>query len=471
MAEQVAANPKASPQPVKGRPAPARVPEAKILRIGIIHGGRIIEERLIPAGQSVSVGEHPKSTLVVKGAPLPAKKFELFTARGSVYTLRYTDKMHGKIAVGDQVVTLAALASKGTAKTRGNLAELTLDSGNRGKIYVGEHTFLFQFVVPPPTPARARSSDFRGWRWEEVDWIFLGVLLLSALLHTAAVVWMESQPPPKKMRLEDLDPQFRQLVIPKEPEATPPPEATAGKSDEATPEEVAEATPEATPGAESAPEAEKPPELSEEEKRAQLEKQVSNTGLLALIGTAGEAGSSSAVSDLLSNSSSLSDDAAQALRDSSGVAIASRDVAKGGLRGGTGGDDAAGIGDLGGAGGDKGGAAAKEVKVPQAVLQDDVEIASSEDAQSVRATMKRYNGRIKACYEKELKTNPELVGKVTVSWVITTSGSVQDASLVSNTTNNGELASCILREVGRIKFPEPPEDIDVDGYSWTFSSQ
>jgi hypothetical protein len=94
----------------------SRAPEAKILRIGIIHSGRIVEERLIPSGQSVSVGESPKCTVVIPPGAVPSKRFELFAAKGGRYELHFTTQMHGKVAVQDQVVTLAALSQKGQAK-------------------------------------------------------------------------------------------------------------------------------------------------------------------------------------------------------------------------------------------------------------------------------------------------------------------------------------------------------------------
>lgn len=453
-------------------PSQSRAPEAKILRLGIIHSGRIVEERLIPAGTSVTAGDHQRSTVVVSGAKLPSRKFELFAARGSGYVLQFTGDMHGKVAVDDKVVTLASLAQKGTAKKKGTFFQLNLNHKNRGKIYVGEYTFLFQFVTPPPQPARSRSADFRAWRWEDVDWLFLAIVLFSALLHTAVVIWIESQPPPKKVRLEDFPNRFIKMILPPEEEPAPVEETTEGESDQVVekPAEPVEA-PKAAPTEEPAGGAEEPAE-SPEEKRARLEEEASSKGLLALIGTAGESSREGAVADLLSDTSGLAEDVGDALAKSSGVVIGRRDVDQAGLRGGTGGDGAAGIGDLGGVGGEKGGEVVKVSRAPKAVLETgSVEIGSSEDAASVRSTMKRYNAQIRACYEKELKLNPDLAGKVTAYWMITTTGAASDVEITTNSTNNAELGTCMLKVIKRIKFPAPEDDIEVDGYNWVFSSQ
>ena len=315
------AQPAQDPRRVPGARSAAgesRAPEAKILRIGIIHSGRIVEERLIPAGQAVTVGIHPRCTVVISGTKVPARRFELFSPRsGGGYGLQFTGDMHGKIAVDDKVVTLASLAQKGSARKKGGFFDLTLDSKNRGKVYVGDYTFLFQFVTPPPQPARARRSDFRAWRWEDVDWVFLAILLFSALLHTAALIWIESQPPPQKVRFEDLPDRFVRMLLPPEEEPASVEQPTEGESD--TKVEKEEATPaptEATPAPAGEPEV--APQLSAEEKRAELEKEAATKGLLALIGTAGESSREGAVADLLSDSSGLAADVGAALANSSG---------------------------------------------------------------------------------------------------------------------------------------------------------
>jgi len=472
MAAQPANRPRRS-SGAKRSPSGGRAPQPKILRLGIIHSGRIVEERLIPAGQSVTVGSHPRCTVVISDAKLPARRFEIFSSRNNGYALQFTGEMHGKVAVDDKVVTLASLAQKGTARKKSNWFELPLNPSNRGKVYVGEYTFLFQFVAPPPQPLRSRGGDFRAFRWEDVDWLFLAIVLFSALLHTAVVIWIESQPPPKKVRLEDLPNRFVRMILPPE-EEPPPAEETEGESDEvvqkdeSTPAPVEEPEPEEPAGGEEPEE----PQESAEEKRARLEEEAASKGLLALIGTAGDSSREGAVADLLSDGSGLADDVGEALANSSGVVIGRRDVDQAGLRGGGGGDGAAGIGDLGGAGGGKGGEVKKEAKAPKAVLETgSVDIGSSEDAASVRSTMKRYNARIRACYEKELKSNPDLSGKVTAYWIITPSGTAEDVDIIGNSTGNAALASCITREIKRIRFPAPEDDIEVDGYNWVFSSQ
>ena len=458
--------------PARGR---APTPEEKILRIGVIHNGRIIEERLVPAGNPVTVGEHPKCTVVVpQGDASPGKRFPLFEPKGGRYSLNFTTKMHGKVSVGDKIETLATLGKKGRARKRGTHYNLQLTQRNRGKVYVGDYTVLFQFVAPPPQPLRRRNADFRAWRWEDVDWVFLAIMLLSALLHTAGVIWIESQPPAKQLRLEDFPDRFVKLMLPPDP---PPPEVaeTTDEGDGPDAGDDEPVTAEPGPDADADAGEEEPEEVeSAEDRQARLEDEVSSTGLLALIGTA-NTDSGGAVADLLSDSGSLSDDVGSALASSSGVAVARRDADQSGLRGGGGGDEAAGAGELGGAGGGPGGdvvAAQVEITGKVGTGNADIVASSPEDTSSVQRTMKRYTGRVKQCYERELKGNPDLAGKVTVSFDIDTSGNVSGVQVPANTTGNSALGDCIRKVVERIRFVPPPEDdMEVAGYPFILAKQ
>ncbi len=472
MAGQVASSRSKQSASRNRQPPSRRAPEHKILRIGIIHNGRIIEERLIPAGQDVSVGDSPKCTVVIAESSLPRKKFDLFTEKQGRYTLNFTKQMHGKVSVAEQIETLAKLAERGVARKRGDHHSLHLNDRNRGKVYVGDHTILFQFVTPPPQPARQRSKDFHAFNWNEVDWVFMAILLLSALLHTAAVIWIESQPPPKQMRLEDFPDRFVRMML---PEDAPEPVVEekvedAPITDEGVAEDAPPAPAEAEEPAEAAGSQDEPPEEpaeSAEDRADRIADEASSKGLLALIGTTGDSSTGDAVADLLSDANSLSDDVGAALANSSGVAIGRRDSDQSGLRGGGGGDGAAGDSGVGAAKGGKGGTVEKkQTEIKGTIKTGTADISSSpEDQQSIAQTMKRYTGRIKQCYERQLKSDPDLKGKVSVSFEIGTDGNVSGVGIEENSTGNAELANCIKREVSRIRFVPPPEDdVEVAGY-------
>src|SRR5262252_8637312 len=66
----------------------------KVLRIGLVAAGRILEERIVKQRTSVTVGPSEKSTFVVQ-ANLPVQ-FKLFELIGGDYYLNFLDGMTGR---------------------------------------------------------------------------------------------------------------------------------------------------------------------------------------------------------------------------------------------------------------------------------------------------------------------------------------------------------------------------------------
>src|SRR3954468_20628561 len=90
---------------------------SRILRVGLIQGGKIVEERHFKKAENVSVGQDAKNTFVV---PAVASSFPVFEWRGGHYALVFRDGMDGRVRVGDSDVDFNALKSQGLAKKRGN---------------------------------------------------------------------------------------------------------------------------------------------------------------------------------------------------------------------------------------------------------------------------------------------------------------------------------------------------------------
>src|SRR5258708_14025282 len=69
----------------------------KVLRIGLVTGGRILEERIVKQRTTVTVGPSEKSMFVVQ-ANLPSQ-FKLFELIGNDYFLNFLDGMAGRVAL------------------------------------------------------------------------------------------------------------------------------------------------------------------------------------------------------------------------------------------------------------------------------------------------------------------------------------------------------------------------------------
>jgi len=74
------------------------------------------------------------------------------------------------------------------------------------------------------------------------------------------------------------------------------------------------------------------------------------------------------------------------------------------------------------------------------------------DKAALKATVRRYSGQLQYCYEAQLRANPNLAGRVEVSWYVS-NGRASDVSITSNTATT-ELADCVESKIRRWQFSE-----------------
>ncbi len=209
-----------------------QVPTEKVLRIGIVQAGKVVHERLVAPGQSVSIGESPKSTFVVPAKSIP-KKFVLFVAKGDKYFLNYTDAMKGKISFQDSIKGLDELSKEGTATKKGTVWVLPVGGNTRGKIVFDDVTVLFQFVPPPPVSLKNLGrTDFRPALLDGDDLVFFGFLALFAAVAMVFVAYVYSVEPVELVSLEDIPERFVDIVLPppEQPKAQEIPDRDHGQA-------------------------------------------------------------------------------------------------------------------------------------------------------------------------------------------------------------------------------------------------
>src|SRR5262245_7040129 len=195
MATQAAAR-----QPIPGGGASA--PKPKILRIGIIQGGRIVEERLVRKREDITIGQSAKNMFVVPSDALP-RRWVLFQVSGNRYIANFSDGMDARIAVANEIISLAQLKQSGKIHKRGASWIMPLDERSRGKITLADMTILFQFVTPPPAQPRPQlPASVRGSVTSSVDWFFTTIAALSFLFHLIFVIYLRSVDWPRKPDIE-----------------------------------------------------------------------------------------------------------------------------------------------------------------------------------------------------------------------------------------------------------------------------
>jgi hypothetical protein len=169
-------------------PQQPQAPRQRILRIGVLLGGKIVEERLIRDRVPVSIGQSMKNTFSVPIDGLPLE-FTLFALDEGRYSLRFMGKMDGRLSdAGGQVNTLEALKAKGSQQ-HGDYWQVPLSDSARGKLSFGDLTILFQFVTEPPRqPKPMLPASVRGTFADRFEPQLLVIIGASIIIHFAVVI-------------------------------------------------------------------------------------------------------------------------------------------------------------------------------------------------------------------------------------------------------------------------------------------
>lgn len=434
----------------------------KLLRVALIQGAKITEDRTLKKRGSVSVGQNATNTIVVPVSNLPPS-FTLFEMQGDTYSLVFTSAMEGKIFVEGQEISLADAVSRGLATQRKEGYALPLTEASKGRVSLGEVSLLFQFVAPPPEPPKAElPAEVRGGILTQVDRFFFMVLSISLVVHFSGATFIACQPKveERELTLDELPDRFVKAMMPVE--VKPPPKqevADNGAKDEKKEEKKDNA---------DEKKVEKAATSNSTERKAELQAKVAKSGLLKVIGSA--AGGGGAFEDVLGGSSGVGD-VASALAGAGGVGVATADsLAAGGPKGGTTGS-AAGIGDLNTGGvGNVGLAEKSAATVRGGVSMQAPEVESSDvDREKLAAYVRSRKGAIQQCYEKELKRNPSLKGKVVVRFNITPQGRTSDIDIEENTLGNEAVGSCIKTTIRGWVFPFKPDSEVPVAYPFVFA--
>src|SRR5690606_27014034 len=103
----------------------------KVLRIGVVNAGHVLEERIIKDRASVSVGANEKNLFVIKGDDVPSR-FVLFERIDDRYHLNFSSSMTGRVAQPGGTTDLSELKRSATKTSQGYRVPLSEDV--RGKI-------------------------------------------------------------------------------------------------------------------------------------------------------------------------------------------------------------------------------------------------------------------------------------------------------------------------------------------------
>ncbi len=448
----------------------ARVPDqGKVIRVGVLQDGKIVLERRLDPGESLTVGNSPGATV---SCPLPSlpRRYPLREAHRGRSRLRVPRNLKGKLSVGGEVLTLDDVRARPPSGR--DRWDLELDDRARGSIRLGELTLLFQLVQAPPVAMRQLvRPSFRPKLMSDDDPVFVGFLSLFTVMAGAFAAYVSTVQTPELIGdIAEVE-RFASIIIPA-PEPTDPEPVTPDPvtDDNGLAQTLEDDEPEPEPEPTQAVAKNDPPPdrpltaqeavLMEAERKEGLREQVyEQSALIRRLVTRGD-----------SPGGLLDPNMAWGIEDNLGTGP-ERDLdqitelthtIKGVDIDGTGREDA--DIELTLAEGGQAGINDAEQVVPESrITTEPGDLPkNSPDATRIYAAIKGYYPRVKTCYERRLKEHPNLRGRVEIEWIVD-SGKALDIFVVDNTTDDLQLEQCIETSIRNWRFPA-----DVVGFPVSF---
>ena len=430
----------------------------KVLRIGLVQGGKVIEERVVKQRTHVTIGPSEKSMFVIPSKSIPPN-FRLFELMGGEYVLNFLDGMTGRVALKTGISDLAALRGQARRVSVGaaQAYQVNLSEEARGKVVVGETTFLFQFVAPPPVqPKPQLPVSVKAGLANDIDWATTIIAAFSFLFHFGAVgsIYSDWMDPVlnEEVFVDQLIEQMKNIPRPvvEEPKAevTDAPATSAAAAVEA-PKSADGGGGAKGPGGARMGDA-KASQISSDLERMEL----------AMLGVLNSDGS--ATQGVLN-----SGDVPTGLLDGAGASAAGigqggpNGLNMGGGSGGpirpgaTGGGGLNSIGNTGSSGPATAGSTAK-VKGPVGNAQVGGAQVSGGNVANASSVVAGMAAGFRRCYNRGLSENPEMKGSVRITARIGPNGEVLSASPSGGGGLSGGVVSCVAARVASAQFA-PPE--------------
>ncbi|MBX2810505.1 MAG: AgmX/PglI C-terminal domain-containing protein [Myxococcales bacterium] len=432
---------------------------AKVLRIGIVQRGKIIEERELKKRETVTIGSGPRCSFQVTSEKLP-RIFELFEFDGKAYYLRFDESVEGRLQIEDEPVgDFKMLAKRGLVVQRGSKKGVRLTDKSRGKVILadGDITILFQFKSRVLLPSRpVLPPQVRGGVFTNLDIQFTSILVVVGLLLMSVLTYARNLPYVEPKSIDEISETYQRLIMPeREPELPQPKEAPVQakaetKVKEPQKEEKTKKTPKKKEVAKDRPRDQPSRDNSKQRRRQRAKQQVAGRGLLGVIGTT-KVGGGGALADVFKEGGA-SRSMQAAFSGIKGVDLATQQTGR--TRGGAGGN-AVGVGKLSTRGGGDVSAGKKsETRVSGELDAQTPEVDGSLDPASIRRVMNRKKSGIKACYENALKRNRKLSGKLVISFEIDARGRLQNLDF-GGSLNSKTVEQCIKKISRSWRFPRP----------------
>ena len=417
----------------------------RVIRVGIVQQGRVVEERVIKQRNTVTVGSSEAAMFLIP-SPVVPPLHALFERVSDGYTLNVLEGMTGRVALANGITELSGARSR-----------IELSNDARGKVVIGHTTLLFQFVDAPPVQPRPQLPlAVKGGLAGSNDWSLTFIAAFSFLVHfgLASAMYSDWSDPIVADRydvvgLTDMLTRIPTppVEVPEQPGSIATPEARPAPREPNKTETAAPSSPRERPSApQSAP--------ADAARAAALAARAESMRIETLVALEG----GPAVSDALKRSNVPGVDLSSAAERSIGVGKGNSELNLGVGSEPVQASKSPGLSALGGPIRSEGigKEAGKQTATagPTGVAQVGVSTATIAipNADSVVAGLR---GRFRSCYQKGLLDDPTMAGKVTISARVGTNGEVVSSDIVSSSGLSPAVGRCIADVVRRATFTAP----------------
>ena len=410
----------------------------KVLRVALVRDGRVLTERLLDPEQSLTIGSDATNAIGVADSAF-GRCTTLMTSNADGYDLHGRPDLRGKVTVG------------GNPRSPTGDSVLSLNQNDRGKLVLGDVTVLFQFVSPPPAAGRFLNQplDFRPQLMDDDDPVFVGAVGVLTAMAAMLLGFVYVSPAPAHAAVIGVEQRMAHVMAQAPvfiaPEETPDSDATPKPVDEPEPAPYSE------PGEGPGSGADDATPLGEDVDDEPVSLWTS------IIGSTGP-GANTDFARITGEVDEGATDIDRVLRQVDGVRVAqgidsSRTIDGPGGRG----EDVdiddlrrlrAGPVDL-----DEETLAQPTATMDFLIPEPDPTVS---DAEGIRQTVEGAKGRLEACYDRALKRDPTVQGRVEVEFYVS-GGRAAQAQVFADTTGDAELGACLTTAFRRMRFPTRAE--------------
>lgn len=431
-------------------------PTGHVTRVALALRGHVIREADTGHQNTITIGHAPACDFVLPLDPVAAKHALVVGDQ-----LALPESLDGRVVLGGEETTVAALRAEGRTAVR-------LAAEDWGVLWLARQPDV-RIVVMRVAPERVPPMPSDGANRPLFASIALSAVALGMLL---GVAFLRYDPDRPEMTMEDLDERFSRAMFNNPPrDEPPPPEEEPEVSDEDKPAEAARKRAGGEEGRYGRPELQG---RSNVPKAPGPSTNATNVGLVREMNALAQ---SDELADLLSVGGAISgtDSGPLVLGNGSG-GMGTRGSGIGGGGDGEGNVYGTADVDLGGSGtANRRGTAKPKPAAPKerqvTVTPGTAKVKGQLSKELIDKEVRRHRPQISFCYNAQLTRNPDLSGKVTLSWIIRLDGSVTASKVKASSLGNKDAESCMVRALGTWKFPKPEGGVVEVEYPFVFDAK